>query len=259
MKHIPFIILLLTCATRGAELSPLLTTPGKVLLTEEFTGSEIPPTFRTLDSAASFSIVDGALQAVSRAGQERSTHGVFMVKAHDLTMSFAMKFVAPGVLYIGVDGYKEEFKGNTHLVRFSVNPEHMAWDQHLGGPEQKHAVSEANRAARAAKQPIPKATPEQLADPDRFWIQGLASRTIKCATGEWHQVMIEVSGNELVAQVDGNVVVATAKFADAMKNRIGVGFTERGTVLIDHVRITENTRREDWEQVKTKLAAAQQP
>ena len=63
--------------------------------------AELPKTFRTLESAASFSIVEGALQAVSRAGQERSTHGVFMVKAHDLTMSFAVKFTALGGDVIG--------------------------------------------------------------------------------------------------------------------------------------------------------------
>jgi hypothetical protein len=39
-----------------------------------------------------------------------------------------------------------------------------------------------------------------------------------------------------------------------MKNRIGLGLTGRGTVLIDDVTITENTRRPDWEQLKAKLA-----
>ena len=68
-----------------------------------------------------------------------------------LTMAFAMKFTAPGTLYIGVDGFKEQFKGNTHLVRFSVAPDHLAWDEHHGGPESKHAVGEAMKAARAAK------------------------------------------------------------------------------------------------------------
>jgi hypothetical protein len=57
--------------------------------------------------------------------------------------------------------------------------------------------------------------------------------------------------------VDGDALVATSKFADSEKSRIGLGFTERGTVLIDHVRISENTRRPDWEQVKATLLAAQ--
>ena len=39
-----------------------------------------------------------------------------------------------------------------------------------------------------------------------------------------------------------------------MKNRIGLGLTGHGTVLINRVRISENTRRADWEQVKAKLA-----
>ncbi|HSI62123.1 MAG TPA: hypothetical protein VLE43_03365, partial [Candidatus Saccharimonadia bacterium] len=156
-------------------------------------------------------------------------------------------------------GFKESFKGNTHLVRFSLTPERIAWDQHRGGPESKHAVSEAVKAARAARQPLPKGTPEQLTDPNFFRIEELASRTIKCAVGEWHEVLLEVSGNELVAQVDGEKLFATALEADSMKNRIGVGLTGRGTVLIDRVRISENTRRPDWEKVKAESKGAATP
>jgi hypothetical protein len=164
-----------------------------------------------------------------------------------------VKFTASGALYIGVDGYKESFKGNTHLVRFSLTPERIAWDQHRGGPEQKHATSEANRAARAAKQSLPPPTAAELADPDHFHIEALTSKKITCAVGEWHEVLLEVSGNELVAQMDGETLFATALEADSMKNRIGVGLTEHGTVLIDRVRISENTRRADWAEVKAWL------
>lgn len=230
---------------RGEELKPLITTTGKVLVSEDFSGAEMPAVFRTLESAASFSIVDGALQAVSRAGQKQSTHGVIVAKAHDLTISFAVKFIKPGALYIGVDGYKESYKGNTHLVRFELTPERMAWDQHRGGPESKHAVGEAMKAARAAKQELPKATAEQLADPNFFRIEALASKKIVCAANEWHEVMIEVSGNELVAQMDGEILLATAAEADAMKSRIGFGLTKGGTVLIDRVRIYESVPRKD--------------
>jgi hypothetical protein len=178
-----------------------------------------------------------------------------VVKAHDLTLGVAMKFAVPGTLYIGVDGYKEQFKGNTHLVRFSLAPDRMAWDQHRGGPESKHAVGEAMKAARAAKQPLPTPTTEQLADPNHFRIEELASRPMTCAVGEWHHILLEVSGNELVAQVDGQKLAATAAEADAMKCRIGFGLTGRGTVLIKDLRISENQRRADWEEVKAKLAA----
>lgn len=253
MKH-PFAFLLLACAAHGAELSPLLTSPGQTLLAEDFLSTEIPKTFRTLETPASFSIVEGALQAVARAGQARATHGAFMVKAHDLTVAFAMKFVAPGTLYIGVDGYKPEFNGNTHLGRFSLTPERMAWDEHRGGPESKHAVGAAMKAARQAKAPLPKGTAAQLADPSFYRREQLTSKPAACAVGEWHEVLLEVTGNEIVAQVDGEKLFVTATVADAMKNRIGVGLTGHGTVLIDRVRITENTRRADWEQVKAKLS-----
>lgn len=249
------LVLGLSAVLHGAEPQPLITSTGKLLVSEDFSGKEIPKAFRTLESAKSFSMADGALQAESRAGQERSTHGVVMVGAHDLTIEFAAKFTKPGSLFVGVDGYKKEFKGNTHLVRFSLTPERIAWDQHRGGPESKHAVSEAMKAARAAKQPLPRGTPEQLADPHFFRIEELASKPIQCAVNEWHQVLVEVSGNELVAQVDGEKLLATAVEADSQKNRVGFGLTGRGTVLIKNLRISENTRRADWRQVKTLLTS----
>ena len=45
-----------------------------------------------------------------------------MVGGHNYTLAFSVTFDAPVTLYVGIDGYKEEFKGNTHLVRFSLAP-----------------------------------------------------------------------------------------------------------------------------------------
>jgi hypothetical protein len=257
MKHSVFIAtFLLLASAHGAEPQPLMTRPGRVLVSEDFAGATIPATFRTLRTPDSFSVVDGALQLLSRPGQQSATHGAFMVRAHDLSVAFSVKFMKAGTLYVGVDGYKEDFKGNTHLVRFSLTPERIVWDQHRGGPKSKRAVAEAAKAAREAKQPIPKATAEQLADPTFFRIEELAAKPIECAVGDWHHVLLELSGNELVAQVDGQTLVATATVADTMKNRIGVGLTGRSTALIDNVRVWENSRRSDWEQVKAGLAVS---
>jgi hypothetical protein len=247
----------MTTIVTGAEPQPLLTTLGKPLASEDFTGGSIPQSFRTLQSSASFRVVNGALEASYVRGQERSTHGVFMAKARDLTIEFAVKFVRPGAtLYVGIDGYKESFQGNTHLVRFSLTPERMAWDQHRGSPESKHAVGEAMQAARQSKQPLPQPTPEQLADPNFFRIEDLASSSVDCAVGRWHRIVLEVSGNDLVAQVDGRPLVAVALEADSMKSRIGIGVTGREPVLIDDFRIWEGVRRPDAGKVKASLIAA---
>jgi len=240
-------------SARAADIPPLLTTTGKSLINEDFSGAALPATLRTLNSPDGFRAAAGALEIISQAGQERSTHGVIMVSGRDLTVAFSVKFTKPGALYIGIDGYKESFKGNTHLVRFSLTPERMAWDQKRGGPESKLAVGEAAKAARSAKQPIPQPTPEQLADPNFFRTEELAARNIRSPVGEYHQVLLEVSGNELVAQVDGQTLLATATEADTMKNRIGIGLTGRCTVILDEVRVWENARRDDWQAVKSKL------
>jgi hypothetical protein len=258
MKTTAFLatFLVLSIAARAAEPEPLMTRPGKTLVSEDFASATIPATFRTLRTPDSFSVAGGALQLVSQPGQGSATHGAFLVPARDVTVAFSVKFLKAGTLWIGVDGYREEFQGNTHLVRFSLTPARIAWDQMRGGPESKRAVGEAAKAARQAKQPIPKATAEQLADPTFFRIEELATKPIACGVGTWHHVLLELSGNDLVAQVDGQTLIATATVADTMKNRIGVGLTGRSTALIDNVRVWENSRRTDWEQVKAKLAVS---
>lgn len=248
-------IVTLLAVTNGlahaADLQPRMTTTGRPLVSEDFSAGELPATFRVLQSAGRFSVVEGALQAVSESGQERSTHGAIMVTAQDITVAFRMKFTKPGTLYIGVDGYNERHQGNTHLVRFSLTPSRMGWDQKLGGAESKHAIGEANRAARKAKQPLPVATREQLADPTFFRTEEIAAREIDCPAGEWHDVLLEVSGDDLLAQVDGEMLTATSSVAHGKKNRIGIGLTGRGTVLIDNVRIWENQRRPDWKGIES--------
>jgi hypothetical protein len=250
------LISLVCSSTLAAELQPLMTTPGKVIVSEDFAGETIPKTFRPTGPREAFRIVDGGLEIGFVPDQEKSTHGVFATPVHNLSMAFSVKFEKPGSLFIGVDGYKESYKGNTHLTRFALTPERMVWDQKRGGPESKKAVGEAMKAARAAKQPLPKPTPEQLADPNYFRTEELAAKPIDCAVGKWHEVLLEVNGNELVAQVDGQTLVATATENDSMKNRIGIGMTGRATILIDNVRIWENTRRADWDAVKAKLTAS---
>ncbi len=127
------------------------------------------------------------------------------------------------------------------------------WDQKRGGPASKRVVGEAMKTARAARKPIAVPTPEQLADQTFFRTEELAAAPLDCPVGQWHDVLLEINGNELVAQVDGHALLATATVADAQKSRVGIGLTGRSTLLIDDFRILANTRRPDWEQVKAKL------
>ena len=112
-------------ATAAPPLSPndeqqsLMTTPGKTLVSEGFPGDTMPATFRTLATPASFRVVEAPGDSFATGPGARNACA-FMVKAHDLTVAFSVKFIKAGTLYIGVDGYKEEFKGNTHLVRFAL-------------------------------------------------------------------------------------------------------------------------------------------
>jgi len=250
-------LLLCSCsAASAAELSPLLTESGVVLLAEDFAAAAPPKTLRMPTSPQAFRVVDGALEMTSRAGQERSTHATFAVAERNLSVSLAVTFVEPGSLFISFDGYNEMYRGNAHLVRFALTPTEIVWDEKRGGPESKREVGAAMKAARAARKPLPQPTAEQLADPKFFHTATLATKPFKYELGRRYDVLLEVNGNDLVAQIDGQVVAAVATVADAEKSRLGLGLTGRSTALLDDIRITANTRRNDWEQVLTKLKVA---
>ena len=52
----------------AAELQPLMTVPGKLLLSEEFSGPALPADWQPGGQPESFSIVDGALHGVCAPG-----------------------------------------------------------------------------------------------------------------------------------------------------------------------------------------------
>lgn len=244
-------------ALRAADgPQPLLTAFGKVIVREDFSGAGIPKSFVPLGQPKAFSVVDGALQIVSEAGQTSAPFAVVKLPAHDVAMSFSVKFTKAGMFFVAIDGHSEAFGGNTHLVRLMITPTGIVWDQKRGSPESKKAITIENKKARKDGQKIPTPTAEQLADPKYYRTEELAKKAVNFGIGEWHQVLIEISGDDLVAQVDGQgALLARATVADADKSRAAFEISGRGTVLIGNVRISEATRRADAEQVKQKLNA----
>lgn len=258
---LPFIAL---TAAFAAEPQPLLTTPGKVLIDDDFSAPTLSKTWDARhrsgvdESSAhpqSFSIVDGALRCVAQGHTERTPSVLARLAGRDVTVHFAAKFTEAGVLTLVIDGENAAFGGKTHLFKLELRPDRLTIFQKRGTADSKHAQVAANRKARAAGEKIATATAEQLADTDHYRTEEIAARPMRFAVGEWHEVLLEVSGHEIVAQVDDQPpLFATATVADAEKHRMFFGISGRGTALIDNVRVTENIRRADWEQIKAKLS-----
>jgi len=184
--------------------SPLITKPGKVLLSEDFSAAQIPANWQPGGHPNSFSIVDGALQGVC---SPEDAHGPAIgvpIDAHNVTIRFSVK-LAKGLLLFLVDG-DSQFGGQAHLLRVALDSKNATLQQDRGSLESKQAQAVDKQAAAKEGRKPATPTPEQLADPKFYRTETLDRKPVRVTDGEWHRVLVEISGNEAVAQVDDQVV-----------------------------------------------------
>ncbi|MFA5194151.1 MAG: LamG domain-containing protein, partial [Verrucomicrobiia bacterium] len=116
-----------------------------------------------------------------------------------------------------------------------------ALQQDRGSLESKKAqAAEKAKAAKEGRKPAPP-TQEQLADPKFYRTETLDRKPTKLDDGQWHHVLVEMRGNEAVAQVDGVVLRAKGTVFDAKKSRLVFLIGLSGTMLIDDVKVWENS------------------
>ncbi|MCX6906675.1 MAG: hypothetical protein NTY01_01390 [Verrucomicrobia bacterium] len=235
-------VLLLSVLTMSAgEPQPLISKPGKLLLSEEFSGASLPAKWQPGGRPKSFSIVDGALQGICAPDDSHGPAICVPVEGRDLTIGFSVKFAKPGLVLFLVDG-ESKFGGTAHLLRVALGGKFAALQQDRGSLESKQAqAAEKAKAAKEGRKPAPP-TQEQLADPKFYRTETLDRKPVELADGQWHRVLIEICGNDAVAQVDGVVLRATGSVFDAKKVRIYFLIGMSGTMLIDNVKVWENTR-----------------
>jgi hypothetical protein len=248
MKYLSAIVLAALCFAPAAfsepkpqiELKPQLADLGKLLLDENFSGAALPANWQPGGRPNSFSVVDGALRGVA---QPDDAHGPAIgvpIDGHNLTVAFRMKFAQPGYFLFLIDG-DSQFGGQAHLLRFALafGQEQLAQDR--GTPASHLAQGAARAAAQKEGAKLPTPSPEQLADPTYYRTESLAKQTAKTTDGEWHQVLIEVVGNEVLAQMDDLPLLrGKGTVLDAKKSRIVFLVGSSGTVLVSQVRVWEN-------------------
>jgi len=247
MKSSPWIAtalsLLLTALTMSAgEPQPLISKPGKLLLSEEFSGASLPAKWQPGGRPKSFSIVDGALQGVCSPDDSHGPAISVPIEGRNLTVQFSVKFAKPGLVLFLVDG-DSQFGGTAHLLRVALGAKFATLQQDRGSPASKqNQAAEKAKAAKEGRKPAPP-TKEQLADPKFYRTEMLNQKPVNLADGQWHRVLVEISGNEAAAQVDGVVLRATGTVFDVKKARLVFLIGLAGTMQIDDVKVRENEPR----------------
>jgi hypothetical protein len=248
MKRLPLILFAAICFAPAAfaepkpqiELKPQLAALGKPLLEENFPGAALPPKWLPGGRPNSFSVVDGALRGVA---QPDDAHGPAIgvpIEGHNVTVAFRVKFSKPGYFLFLIDG-DSQFGGQAHLLRFALASGQEQLAQDRGTPASHVAQGAARAAAQKAGTKVPAPSPEQLADPQFYRTESLAKQPAKTADGEWHEALIEVVGNDVLAQLDDLPPLrGKGTVLDVKKSRIVFLVGNSGDVLVSDVRVWEN-------------------
>jgi hypothetical protein len=229
----------LVAATALAEPKPQLAQVGKSLLEERFDAPALPDNWKPGGRPNSFTIVDGALRGVAQPDDNHGPSIGVPITARNVTVAFRVKFEHPGYFLFLIDG-DSQFGGQAHLLRFALAPEFEQLAQDRGSLESKSAQAAARAAAQKAGTTVPVPTKEQLADPKFYRTESLARQPAKPAD-QWHDVLVELNGNDVVAQMDElPPLKAKGTVLDAPKSRLVFLIGNSGTMLVDDVRVWEN-------------------
>jgi hypothetical protein len=233
MQRSLLLLLSAFCATTA------LADPGTLLLDETFSSPTLPAKWQPGGRPNSFSIVDGALRGVA---QPDDAHGPAIgvpIEGHNLAVQFRVKFAQTGYFLFLIDG-DSQFGGQAHLLRFALSPGTMQLAQDRGSLASKQEQKTVRDAAQKAGTKFPPPTQEQLADPKYYRTESLAKQPAKPTDGEWHNVHIELRGNEIVAQMDDMPPMhGTGTVLDVKKSRLTFLVAQSGDVRIDNVRASE--------------------
>ncbi len=196
------------------DLTTHLCVRGKSLFGDDFSGSELPAGWKT--AKGKWIVADGALKGSEVA---EDNHAAVIKRAlpfHNIVVQFSFKFEGAKRAALSMDG-----KG--HVCRVNLTPQGFALQRDVAKDSgEKPAV--------------------------------LGKGALDFKAGEWHTMLVEVLGKEMLAQVDDKVF-AFGEHTGIDQEKASIGFPVSGeSVVFDDVRAWEAQPNPDWAANKQKLA-----
>lgn len=221
MRPFTVILFIVLAATLQAEdLKPLMCGRGQLLLSENFNNGPLGTDWQV--AKGKWEIADGALKGGELEVDHHPAVLVRQLKCHNLIAQFEFKFTGAKAMAFSLNDQKG------HVCRVTLTP--------AGFTVQKDKAG--------------KNTDDKPARLDM----------LKCAIApsEWHTMLVEVSGKEMLASVDGkHTVFGTHEGIDVDKT--SVRFPVSGdSIFIKNVRIWEAQSTSGWETEKKVLESSRQ-
>jgi hypothetical protein len=212
MKFLPLLLaaLVIVPATLAAELETKLGKKGNLLLEEKFDGAELPKNWTR--NTGKLAVVGGVLKASEVAADMHAAAFRRALPLQDAAIYVRFRFEGAKMLHVGFDPAPGELKKKGHL--FSVTFTATGWNitEHIdkANPESKNKV--------------------------------LTKATATFEKGRWYELLIEMKGDDVVAQI-GGLEPLRASSKDFHVKKPGLVFRTGGKdtdeVHLDEVRVWE--------------------
>ena len=206
------------------------------LIHEDFNGPALPAGWTTGGRPGCWTVVDGTLQGVCEKTDDHGPAVFAPVSGHDMSLSYKVKLDEGGNCLTLLDG-ESAFGGSAHLLRVAIYNGTLILAQDRGTPKSHLDQAAANAAARKAGKPVPAPTAEQLADPQFYRTERLASQKLAVKAGEWIRLEVQVKGQDVLVTVnEKDKVQAKGTVFDVAKSRLVFLIGQGKKVWIDEVR-----------------------
>jgi hypothetical protein len=206
------------------------------LIHEDFTAPELPKGWSTGGRSNSWRVADGVLEGECAKDDAHGPAVFAPLSGHDLFLSYKVKLDEGGNCLMLVDG-ESAFGGSAHLLRISLYGKNVTLAQDRGTPKSHVEQGAALAAARKEGKTLPPPTKEQLADPQFYRTERLATAPLQAKPGDWIKIDVVLKGNDVTVTLnDTQKLDAKGTVLDVAKSRLVFLVGQGKKVWIDEIR-----------------------
>ncbi len=192
---------------------------GKALLSEDFSGSTLPAAWKV--AKGKWNVSDGFVKGTEQASDMHAAVLAHELKTHDLIGQISFRLDGAKSMAFSLNNAKG------HVSRVTITPAGLALQKDKAGKTSDDKPALLGRVA----------SPIQA--------------------GEWHTLLVEVHGKDMVVSIDGGAKALAGSHDGIDVDKTSLHFPASGdSISIAHVRVWEaGAVKGDWEATKLKLEA----